>query len=159
LPHDSVLAAHPSVEGAIQLRAQRQLRHVGHLLLAQLHALLRERLVLHSVEALLNVLDLGRGAVGCGQGCRYRRRHTVGTVSHGGACLEGTVSTTIRCWACVAVLLRSVRLLRGRHGHEVFLLRRGTAQAGSERGKNEGGGERTEGAMMGREESSELGIL
>ncbi|KAK7994164.1 Major facilitator superfamily domain- general substrate transporter [Apiospora arundinis] len=61
--HDGVLAGHATVEGALELGAEGQLGHVGRLLLRELDTLLREGLVLHTVEASSNLLDLSLGAV------------------------------------------------------------------------------------------------
>ena len=83
LPHDGVLARHPPVEGALELGAQGELAEVGRLLLVQDDALLAQGLVLHAVEALLDVADLGRGAVGRADG----GRHAVGAVADRGASL------------------------------------------------------------------------
>lgn len=77
LPHDGVLTRHPPVEGAVELGTEGQLGHVGPLLLAQDDTLLGQSLVLHALEALLDVGDLGRGRVGGLDGGGARWRHAV----------------------------------------------------------------------------------
>ena len=74
---DGVLTAHPPVQRPLELGSQRELAEVGRLLLVEYDALFVEGLVLHAVEALLDVADLGRGAV-CGVD---RGRHAVGAVT------------------------------------------------------------------------------
>lgn len=76
-PHDGILAGHATVERALELSAQGELLQVDALLLGQVNALLRQSLVLHAVEPIANVGNLGDGAVGGAKGGRNR-------VGHGG---------------------------------------------------------------------------
>ena len=87
-PHHGILPRHPSVERPLELGTQGQLRHVLGLLLAQYHALLHESLVLHAVEALFDVGDLERDAVGGADGRSYRGCDAVGAIAEGGAGLR-----------------------------------------------------------------------
>jgi len=81
LAHDGVLAVHPPIEGTLQLGAQGELLHVCRLLLVKDDALLAKGLVLHTIEALLDVADLGVGRVARPDGWREGWRHAVGAVS------------------------------------------------------------------------------
>ena len=87
-PHHGILSRHPSVKCPLELGTQGQLGHVLGLLLAQYYALLHESLVLHAVEALFDVGDLERYAVGGADGRGYRGSDAVGAISEGGASLR-----------------------------------------------------------------------
>lgn len=76
--HDSVLAAHSSVESALELSTEGELAHGVRLLVGEGDALGGESLVLHAVEAGSDVADLGVSRVGCADGGRQRRSHAVG---------------------------------------------------------------------------------
>lgn len=87
LPHHGILALHASIQGPLQLRAQRQFGQILALLLARHEALRRQLLVLELVEAGRYAVDLGLDDVGgdaVGAG-REGRGEGVGAVSLGGA--------------------------------------------------------------------------
>lgn len=87
--HDSVLAAHSSVESALELSTEGELAHGVCLLVGEGDALGGESLVLHAVEAGSDVADLGVSRVGCSDGGRQRRSHAVGAEADGVAVRRG----------------------------------------------------------------------
>lgn len=58
------MAGHPPVQSPFELGSQGEFAKIVHLLLGKDNSLLAEGLVLHAVQALLDVLDLSGRAVG-----------------------------------------------------------------------------------------------
>lgn len=137
-PHYGVLGGHTAFEGALDLGAEGELAHVLGLLLGEGDALGGESLVLHTLEALGDVADLVLGGVGGTDG----GGNAVGAVAHRSARLRGKVLATAesdggsRDGSCGPVLAGTGSLSRGGIAAQL-----------------------TDGAMMGREESSEAVIL
>lgn len=84
--HDSVLAGHTAIKGALELGAEGKGVQVGGLIFGKDDALLGEGLVLHAGKTMLNVVDLGVGRVG-GLDCASDRwgSHAVGAEAGRGA--------------------------------------------------------------------------
>lgn len=64
ISHNSILAAHPAVQGALQLSAQRELVQVVAALGAQDESLVGQLLVVQLVQPVLDILDLLLGGLG-----------------------------------------------------------------------------------------------
>lgn len=87
--HDGVLAAHATVEGALQLCAEGELAHALVLFLGQDDALRGEGLVLHAIKAGGDFADFGvLGVVGLDRHGYGRGSHAVGAVAEGSAVLQ-----------------------------------------------------------------------
>lgn len=87
--HDGVLAAHATVEGALQLCAEGELAHALVLFLGQDDALGGEGLVLHAIKAGGDFADFGvLGVVGLDRHGHGRGSHAVGAVAEGSAVLQ-----------------------------------------------------------------------
>lgn len=82
--HDGILAGHAAVESAVELGAEGELAELVRLLFGQGHALLRERLVLHSRQPGFDVADLRLRAVRRPNRRRLRWRHAVRAIADRG---------------------------------------------------------------------------
>lgn len=81
--HLRVLSGHATLESAVELGAQSKLLEDGGLLLVQDNTLLLQSLVLHAVEALLDGRDLGGGGVRGPDSRGIGRGHAVGAETNG----------------------------------------------------------------------------
>lgn len=87
--HNSILAAHATVESALQLCAEGELAHALVLLLGQGDALRREGLVLHAIKAGGDLADFGvLRVVGLHRHGHRWGGHAVGAVAEGSAVLQ-----------------------------------------------------------------------